>query len=72
MSLHERDSTIDKPLGVVFKPEVRSRTGLSDSTIWRKMRESSFPLSLDIGGRTAWYEDKTGALRQSCADFGPR
>jgi len=47
-----------KPRRLVFKPEVRARTGLSDTTIWRKMREQTFPLSLDMGGRTAWYEDE--------------
>lgn len=37
--------------------EVRHRTGLSTSTIWRLERDGTFPLRVRIGGNSvAWSE----------------
>ena len=39
--------------------EVKRRTGLSDTTIWRRRRAGSFPDPVDLGnGLLGWYEDE--------------
>ena len=39
--------------------EVKRRTGLSGTTIWRRRREGSFPSPVDLGnGILGWYEDE--------------
>ena len=62
-----RPPTADRLLRL---PEVMTRTGLSRSTIYRKMREGSFPEPLKLGVRAvgwresdieAWMQDLPGA-----------
>ena len=37
--------------------EVKRRTGLSETTIWRRRREGRFPQPVDLGnGFLGWYE----------------
>lgn len=43
-------------------PEVRLRVGLGRSTIYRRMREGTFPLPHDLGGGAiAWLEADVSA-----------
>lgn len=43
-------------------PEVRARVGLGRSTIYRRMREGTFPLPRNLGGRAiAWSQDDVDA-----------
>ena len=47
--------------------EVETRTTLSHSTIYRKMREGSFPESLKIGARAVrWRESEIEAWLEAC------
>ncbi|WP_405234188.1 helix-turn-helix transcriptional regulator [Lentisalinibacter salinarum] len=40
-------------------PEVIVRTGLSRSTIYKRMTEDRFPLAIDLDGRAVgWLEDE--------------
>ncbi|MFA0412345.1 AlpA family transcriptional regulator [Vibrio renipiscarius] len=40
-------------------PEVMAKTGLSRSTIYRKMENKEFPLTLSLGARSvAWLESE--------------
>lgn len=44
---------------LLLKPEVRARTRLSDSTLWRCVRAGTFPPPIKLGERrVAWYEDE--------------
>jgi predicted DNA-binding transcriptional regulator AlpA len=47
-----------QPLRMIFKPEVIQRVGHSFPTIWKWMRAGKFPLSFQIGSKTAWREDE--------------
>ena len=39
-------------------PEVKSRTGLSRSTIYLRMKNKSFPCQITLGGRAVgWVEE---------------
>jgi len=43
-------------------PEVLSRTGLSRTTIWRKMGNGQFPRSVQVSANiVAWYESDIAA-----------
>ena len=43
-------------------PEVKARVGLGRSTIYRRMREGTFPLPRSLGGRaSAWAEEDVSA-----------
>jgi len=44
-----------QPPRFMFKPEVTALTNRSFPTLWKWMRAGQFPLSLDVGGKTAWY-----------------
>jgi prophage regulatory protein len=47
---------------VVRKPEVLSRTGLSDVTVWRLEREGKFPKRVRLGGNSCgWLESEIDA-----------
>ena len=40
-------------------PQVRERTGLSRSTVYRRIRCAKFPVPLDLGnGRLGWLEQE--------------
>jgi predicted DNA-binding transcriptional regulator AlpA len=46
---------------MIFKPEVIKRVGFTFPTLWKWMRDGKFPLSFDIGSKTAWREDEIDA-----------
>ena len=57
-------STADRLLRL---SEVQARTALGRSTIYRKMREGSFPQPLKIGARAVrWIESEIEAWRAAC------
>ena len=41
---------------LVSKPEVLDRVGVTYPTIWKWMREGSFPRSRAVGGKAFWVE----------------
>jgi predicted DNA-binding transcriptional regulator AlpA len=43
---------------LLYKHEVIELIGVTFPTIWNWMRAGCFPLSLEVGGRTAWYESE--------------
>lgn len=48
-----------KPVRLIRLAEVKRRTGMSTSTIYRWMKEGKFPNSRSIGGRIAvWPESE--------------
>jgi predicted DNA-binding transcriptional regulator AlpA len=51
------------PSRLMFKDEVVKLVGSTYVTLWRWMREDppKFPLSFDVGGKTAWREDEVNA-----------
>jgi prophage regulatory protein len=49
------------PIKYVFKAEVLRRVGYTFPTVWRWMREGTFPMSFDVGSRTAWLETEIEA-----------
>ena len=49
------------PPKLIFKPEVLRRIGCTFPTLWRWMRNGTFPLSFDVGGKTAWAEHEIDA-----------
>lgn len=60
---------------LLTRPEVERLTGLSRSTLYKRMRAGSFPEPVKIGGSVRWREDElaewiegleraTGDLRQ--------
>ena len=57
-------STADRLLRL---SEVQARTALGRSTIYRKMREGSFPKPLKIGARAVrWIESEIEAWKAAC------
>jgi len=47
---------------IVRLPEVRTRTGLSRTTLYQRMKEGSFPHTVDLGGRlVGWLESEINA-----------
>lgn len=47
-----------RPVRLLFKPEVLKLVGHTFPTIWRWMRAGRFPLSINVGAKTAWYENE--------------
>lgn len=46
--------------------EVRHHTSLSTSTLYRKMREGTFPQQIDLGpNMVAWYESQVAAWMEN-------
>jgi prophage regulatory protein len=44
---------------IIRKPEVRQRTGLSDTQVWRLEGRRDFPARIQLGpNSTGWYEDE--------------
>ncbi len=55
----ETNSRINRILRL---PEVRTRTGLSRSSLYERMQEKTFPASISLGGRTVgWLESEIDA-----------
>jgi predicted DNA-binding transcriptional regulator AlpA len=46
----------NEPTALIFKAEVLRRVGYTYPSLWRMMREGKFPLSFDVGNKTAWRE----------------
>jgi predicted DNA-binding transcriptional regulator AlpA len=55
------DPPASRPTQYIFKAEVLRRVGYTYPSIWRWMREGTFPLSFDVGSKTAWREDEVEA-----------
>lgn len=52
----------DEPLVFIRLPEVRRRTGLSKTTIYKRINERTFPASVPLGeGMVAWIEAEVDA-----------
>jgi prophage regulatory protein len=50
-------------------PEVKARTGLGTTTVYRRMNEGTFPRPINLGGgRVAWIESQIDAWIQACID----
>ena len=48
---------------ILRKKEVRRRTGYSDTTIWRRERQGTFPARVQLSEHSVgWYEDEIDAL----------
>lgn len=44
---------------VMRKPELFSKVGLSDATIWREERAGRFPRRIRLGGQSVgWFSDE--------------
>jgi len=44
---------------IIRKPATRSKSGLSDTTIWRLEKEGKFPKRVQITSKlVGWYEDE--------------
>jgi predicted DNA-binding transcriptional regulator AlpA len=46
---------------LIFRPDVLDRVGVTYPTVWKMMRNGTFPRSRVIGGRTAWIEAEVEA-----------
>lgn len=51
----------DNPPRLMFKAEVVRLIGHSYPTIWKWMRNGQFPLSFDVGSKTAWRKNEIDA-----------
>lgn len=51
-------NTTTKPLVILRRNQVEARTGLSCSTLYRRIAEGSFPAPIDLGGgrSVGWLE----------------
>ena len=53
----------------IRKPEVQRRTGLSDTTIWRREKQGKFPKRIQITDKiVVWDEGEISAYQQSLLD----
>ena len=43
---------------LIYRPELTKRVGLSYPTIWKQMRNGTFPRGRVVGGKTAWLESE--------------
>jgi prophage regulatory protein len=65
----EKRMTNSKPKIFLRKPEVRKRTGLSDTTIWRQEKIGKFPARIHITEYiVGWDEDEIVAYQQALLD----
>lgn len=56
-----------KKLAFLRLPDVISRTGLSRSTIYKKIQEGEFPAPIKLGPRaSAWIEGEIEEFLQAC------
>ena len=60
---------------IIRKPELISKIGLSDATIWRMERDNKFPRRLRLGGNStgwllsevdAWIEARAAERPERC------
>ena len=64
-------------VSMLRRRDVQARTGLSRSTIYRRVAEGTFPKPVNLGGRLvgwiaaevqAWLEQQIAASRESVSD----
>ena len=55
-------------LKMLRRKQVEDITGFSRSTIYRRMREGTFPLPRDTGGAVRWMEDSLIEWQESLPD----
>lgn len=57
---------------IIRKPELFSKLGLSDATIWRMERAGKFPRRIQIGGKAVgWFDTEIDKwLSQKSAERG--
>jgi prophage regulatory protein len=47
---------------IIRKPELFSRIGLSDATIWRMEKSGKFPRRIQLGGKSVgWFDSEVEA-----------
>jgi len=53
-----QENTTAKPLVILRRNQVEARTGLSCSTLYRRISEGTFPAPIDLGGgrSVGWLE----------------
>lgn len=52
-------TSTEKPYRIIRLPEVKSRSGLSRSTIYALIKEGDFPTNISLGGRSVgWIEQE--------------
>ena len=50
---------MDKEKRIIRKPELFSKVGLSDATIWREEKAGRFPKRIRLGGMSVgWFSDE--------------
>ena len=53
---------MDKEKRIIRKPELFSKVGLSDATIWREEKAGRFPKRIRLGGiSVGWFSDEVEA-----------
>jgi prophage regulatory protein len=60
---------------ILRKREVKARTGLSHTTIWRREKAEAFPKRIQIteSGLVGWFEDEIDAwVHERIRGFGKR
>lgn len=53
----DRAASTDRPDRILRLPAVLERTGLSRSTLYRKIQEGTFPKQIALGVRTAGWRE---------------
>ena len=54
---------------ILRKPELMTKLGLSDATIWRRERLGQFPKRISLGGKSVgWFESEVNAWLQAKKD----
>lgn len=62
-----------QPDRIIRMQTVRDRTGLSESTIYRKMRDGTFPAKLGISANgTGWHESEIDRWIADPAGWRPK
>ena len=56
----------DRPDRILRLPAVLDRTGLSRSTLYRKIQEGTFPKQIALGVRTAGWRESSIAAWMQC------
>jgi prophage regulatory protein len=53
---------VDTERRIIRKPELLSKVGLSDATIWREEKAGRFPKRIKLGGQSVgWFSDEVEA-----------
>ena len=43
---------------LIYKAELLARAGLSYPNVWQKMQDGTFPRSVAVGAKVAWFDDE--------------